>query len=131
MSARQVDSQLSQIEAQLALLSAALIRNDPSEMLELSAQLQSVTTAFLKFFQPMAISFKNNRPLALRIKKISATIGSLREGLSRYSVRIDRTLAALMPATQNNTYSPKSGVYARQPYGSAGRQSGEFTSLSA
>jgi hypothetical protein len=131
MNTSQIDSQLSQIETKLDLLSAALIRNDANELLMLSSELQSAAAAFLRIFQSSDSSLKNNRPVQLHIKKISAILGSVREGLNRYNVSVERALGALMPATQSSTYSPKSGVYSRQPYGSAGRQSGEFMALSA
>jgi hypothetical protein len=131
MNSQNLDSQLSQFEAQLALLSEALSQNDANELVATSAELQSMAVLFLKLLQQTAISLRRNPPALLRVKKIHAALGSMREGVMRHSVRVDRALAALVPATQNNTYSPSAGAYARQPYGSAGRQSGEFRALSA
>jgi hypothetical protein len=131
MNPQTLDSQLSQFEAQLALLSAALTQNDPNELVATSAELQSMAVLFSKMLQQTAASLRRNPLAQLRVKKIGAMLGSMREGVMRHSVRVDRALAALVPATQNNTYSPKAGAYGRQPYGSAGRQSGEFRALSA
>jgi hypothetical protein len=86
---------------------------------------------FSKMLQQTAASLRSNPPAQLRVTRIGAMLGSMREGLMRHSVRVDRALAALVPATQNHTYAPNAGAYGRQPYGSAGRQSGEFRSLSA
>ena len=131
MNAQPFDSQLSQFEAQLALLSAALIRNDASELVVASAELQSMAVLFSRVVPQMAPSLRNSPPALMRVKKIHATLTSMREGLQRQRVQVDRALAALVPATQNNTYSPSAGAYGRQPYGSAGRQSGEFSALTA
>lgn len=131
MNSQNLESQLSQFEAQLALLSEALAQNDAKTLVATSAELQSMVVLFSKILQQTAANLKHNSPALLRVKKIHATLGSMREGVMRHSVRVDRALAALVPATQNNTYSPSAGAYGRQPYGSAGRQSGEFRSLSA
>lgn len=131
MNESHLDSQLSQFEAQLALLSAALAQNDPNELVATSTELQSMAVLFLKMLQQTAANLRDNLPAQLRVKRIGATLGSMREGVLRHSVRVDRALAALVPASQNNTYSSYSGAYGRQPYGSAGRQSGEFRALSA
>jgi hypothetical protein len=113
------------------LLSAVLSQNDANELMSASVQLHSLTVAFSKILSHVAIGLENNLSGQLRIRKINAVLGSLREGLMRHSAGVDRALAALVPATKNNTYTPKTGSFARQPYGSAGRQSGEFRAISA
>ena len=131
MNPQNLDGQLSQFEAQLALLSAALIRNDANELVATSAELQSMAVLFSKVLQQTASNLRHNPPALRRVKQIHAALASMREGLLRQRVHVDRALAALVPATQNNTYSPNAGAYGRQPYGSAGRQSGEFSALAA
>lgn len=131
MSPHPLASQLSQFETQLALLSAALVRNNTDEMLAASAELHALSVVFSKVLQQAAASIRQSPPAQLRIKKIAANLSSVRQGLIRHSVMVERALAALVPATQNNTYAPSTGAYGRKPYGSAGRQSGEFKALSA
>jgi hypothetical protein len=131
MNSQYLESQLSQFEAQLALLSAALIRNDAHELADASVKLQVMAVSLSKVLQQTAASLRGNLPAQLRVKTISATLGSMREGLLRHSVRVNLALAALVPATQNHTYSPNPGAYGRQTYGSAGRQSGEFKAFAA
>lgn len=131
MNSQNLDGQLSQFEAQLALLSASLIRNDANELVATSAELQSMAVLFSKALQQTASGLRNNPSALLRVKKIHAALTSMREGLLRQRAQVDRALAALVPATQNNTYLPSAGAYGRQPYGSAGRQSGEFSALAA
>jgi len=122
-----LESQLSQFEDQLALLFVALVRDDGSELVAASAELQSMAVLFSKVMQQTGVGTTNQTGSLLRVKKIGVALSSLREGLLRRSVAVDRALAALIPAaTQLDTYSPKSGIYARQPYGSAGRRSGEL-----
>jgi hypothetical protein len=126
-----LDSQLSRFESQLALLSSALLRNDPNELVAASAELQSMGVLFSKVIQPVAASIKSNSSAQWRVKKIVVGLDALRQGILRNSVNVDRALATLMPSCQENTYSPKANAYSRHPYGSAGRQSGEFKSMSA
>ncbi len=125
------ESQLTLFEGQLASLSAALLSNDVNELVATAGELQSMAVLFSKVLQPVAASLKSSPSARMRVKKIAATLSSMREALLRQSVRVERALFALVPASQSSTYAPKTGVYARQPYGSAGRQSGEFRVLAA
>ena len=126
-----LDSQLGRFESQLALLSSAFLSHEPSELVAASAELQSMVVLFAKVIQPVAASLKTNPSAQWRVKRIAAQLDALRQAILRNSVVVDRALATLMPSCQENTYAPKTGAYPRQPYGSAGRQSGEFRSLSA
>jgi hypothetical protein len=67
----------------------------------------------------------------IRIKEIAAKLASLREALLRQNVVVGLSLAALIPATEMGIYTPQTGFSVRRPYGSAGRQSGEFKAFSA
>jgi hypothetical protein len=131
MSPEEFESQLSQFETQLALLSVALTGTDANELLAAAAELQSMTVVFSKVMHSVATDLKDFTPLRLRLQKIAASLGSLRVGLMRYGVVVERALAALVPATQNITYAPILGGYARQPYPCPGRQSGEFRVVAA
>ena len=131
MNTSPIESQLTLFEGQLALLSAALLSNDVNKMVAASGDVQSMAVVFSKFLPSVAAGLKADAAAQLRVKKIATTLGSMREALLRQSVRVDRALSALVPASQSNTYAPKTGVYARQPYGSAGRQSGEFKVFAA
>ena len=131
MNAQNIDSQLSDFEAQLALLSEALRRQDAHGLVLVSNELQSMVVYFSKTLQHSAAQIRQSPTAPARVKKIAAALGSVRQGMLRHSVAAERALAALVPAAQNNTYAPNTGVYGRKPYGSAGRQSGEFRALSA
>ena len=131
MSTHPLASQLSQFETQLALLSEALVRNNTHDLMTAAAELHAMSVVFSKVLQQAAAVIRQSPPAQLRIKKIAANLGSVRQGLIRHSVMVDRALAALVPATQSNTYAPSNGAYGRSPYGSAGRQSGEFKAFSA
>ncbi|MDD2808703.1 hypothetical protein [Rhodoferax sp.] len=131
MNTMKFESQLGQFESQLALLSAALVQNNPNELVAASAELQSMLVRFSKELMPFAKGIQGNKLAQWRVKKIAVALSAVRQGLLRQSVQVERALATLMPTSQNNTYAPSSGSYGRQPYGSAGRQSGEFRALSA
>ena len=130
MNPQHLDSQLSQFEAQLALLSEALLRHDARGLEAASVELQSTVVLFSRSLQAAAAQIRQSPPTQLRVKKIAAVLSSMRQGLLRQSVVVDRALGALVPAAKSTTYAPNAG-YGRQPYGSAGRQSGEFRALSA
>jgi hypothetical protein len=130
MISQTLDSQLSQFEAQLALLSEALLRRDSHGLVAASVELQSTVVLFSRALQVAAAQIRQDPQAQLRVKKIAAALSSVRQGLLRQSVVVDRALGALVPAAKSNTYAPNAG-YGRQPYGSAGRQSGEFRALSA
>jgi hypothetical protein len=66
-----------------------------------------------------------------RLKKAAAMLSSLREGLLRQQVVVQRALSALVPATESLTYGGASGRQRAQPYGAVARQSGEFRVASA
>jgi hypothetical protein len=131
MNPEEFESQLSQFEAQLALLFDALARNDANELVAASAELHSTTVVFSKVLRQLALNLQGNLPDQVRIQKMAAGLACAREGLVRRCVGVERGLAALMPAAQNATYAPLSGGFARRSYGSAGRQSGEFRVVSA
>lgn len=131
MNTQNLDSQLSDFEAQLALLSEALQRRDAHGLVAVSNELQSMVVHFSRALQHAAEQVRQSPSALARVKKIAAALGSMRQGVLRHGVVVDRALAALVPAAQNNTYAPSAGGYGRKPYGSAGRQSGEFRALSA
>lgn len=131
MNTHHLDSQLSDFEAQLALLSEALCRHDAHGLVAAANELQFMVVHFSRTLQHSAAQIKHSPTAPARVKKIAAALGSLRQGLLRQGVAAERALAALVPAAQCNTYAPNAGAYGRQPYGSAGRQSGEFRALSA
>jgi hypothetical protein len=132
MNPEEFESQLSQFEARLALLFDALACNDANELVAASAGLQSMAVAFSKVLGDAAVGLQGHLPGQLRVRKMAAGLVSVREGLVRRSVGVERGLAALMPAAQDATYAPpSSSTSARRSYGSAGRQSGEFRAVSA
>ena len=131
MNAQNIDNQLSDLEAQLALLSEALRRQDAHGLVAVSNELQSMVVYFSKTLQHPAAQIRQSPGAMARVKKIAAALGSMRQGVLRHSGAAERALVALVPAAQNDTYAPIAGAYGRQPYGSAGRQSGEFRALSA
>ncbi len=131
MNTQHLDSQLSDFEAQLALLSETLRCQDAQGLVAASNELQTMVVHFSKTLQHSAAQIRQSPSAPARVKKIAAALGSMRQGVLRHGVAVERALAALVPAAQNITYAPGAGAYGRQPYGSAGRQSGEFRALSA
>ncbi|MBP6008925.1 MAG: hypothetical protein KA740_14645 [Rhodoferax sp.] len=120
------ESQLSLIEAQLAFLREASLAVDPTHLPSALAELQPM---LMVLSQTKSASNSTETHTALvreRLKKSLAMVSSLREGVIRQSVGVDRALSALVPATQSVTYGSASYTLGHQPYGSAARHSGEF-----
>ncbi len=122
---------LDQIEAQLDEFSRALVGFQTESLVVASKALQTIAIELSKLMQQRSVDLRADPALHFRMKKIAASLALRRESLLRHAVIVERSLAALVPASQAGTYAPASGVYARQTYGSAGRQSGEFRALSA
>ena len=120
------ESQLSLNEAQLAVLREASLAVDPTHLPSALAELQPM---LMVLSQTKSASNSTETHTALvreRLKKSLAMVSSLREGVIRQSVGVDRALSALVPATQSVTYGSASYTLGHQPYGSAARRSGEF-----
>ncbi len=131
MNPETLDSQLSQFEAQLALLSEALVGQDVAALVGEATRVQSMAVCLSKLV-PSCLAGSGHNPLMVRrVQQLQARLASTLEGLLRQRVQVDRALAALVPASQNSTYLPQTGAYGRQTYASAGRQSGEFRALTA
>lgn len=124
-------SQLSQFEAQLAVLSAALVQQDPAELQATASALQTLAVALSAVLPHMAVELKTNPDAQRRARAVAAQLVSLRVGVLRQKSGVERALAALIPATQHGTYGVQSAVSGYQTYGSAGRKSGEFTAFAA
>lgn len=67
----------------------------------------------------------------LQARKAAAALASLQENLARRAVLTQQTLQTLFPAARSDTYSVRLGLRTNQPYGSAGRRSGEFRVVAA
>jgi hypothetical protein len=130
MSTLESQAYLDQIESQLDEFSKALVDFQSDSLVVASTALQTISIAFSKFMQQRP-DLRADPGLHLRVRKIAAALAVRRESLFRHAVIVERSLAALVPSSQSNTYAPSSGLNVRQAYGSAGRQSGEFRSLSA
>lgn len=124
---------LDQIEAHLALFSAALLINQTDEMSRVSSVLQSLVVGLSRSISLVALQPGRDPALQQRLKKLTTSLASQRESLLRHSVIAERALTALMPAAQCDIYAvPTGGVaggYGKRSmgaYGGVGRRSGEF-----
>jgi hypothetical protein len=121
-----VDSQLSLIEAQLAFLREASLAGDPMQLPPALAELQPMVMDLSQTLHTENSFATHSVLVRERLKKSFALVSSLREGLIRQSMVVDRALSALVPATQAITYGNARSALRHQPYGTAVRQSGEF-----
>lgn len=132
MAISNVETALLRVEAYLDQVSKALVDNQPEALVLASADLQCAAVEFSKVLRQNNGVGHDGKLFKSRISKIVGLMASRREILMRRTMMTELALAALVPSSANtSTYSPSAGVYARQPYRQIGRQSGEFSFLSA
>jgi hypothetical protein len=131
MSHSSITTQLEQVELQVAQVSETLLDMSLGDLPQVCKSMQAAIVDFSKLVQQLPNEFKTDQPLQLRLRKVSASLTSCRESLIRRSVITQQALGALVPATRSDTYAPAAGPRSSKTDGSAGRQSGEFRTVSA
>ena len=131
MSSRQIQSNLDIIEAHIHQVTQLLQQPASADLTLACSLLQATVLDFSRLMQQELVAQAVDIPLKLRLHKTAFALSSCREHLLRRAALTQSALSTLMPATRSDTYAPATGGYARQPYGSAGRQSGEFRMASA
>ncbi len=131
MSYSSITTQLEHVELQVAQVSDTLLDMSLGDLPQVCKSMQAAIVDFSKLAQQLPNEFKADQPLQLRLRKVAASLTSCRETLIRRSVIIQQALGALVPATRNDTYGSAAGPRSSKTYGSAGRQSGEFRTVSA
>ena len=126
-----IPASLDTVETHLHHVTQLLLEPDSGDLLQASTALQAAVLEFSRLAQRAGADFSKEPALKPRLRKVSAALVSCRETLMRRAFITQSALSTLMPATRDHTYAPVSGKFARQPYGSAGRQSGEFRVTSA
>jgi len=130
MNADLIQKTLDQVESSLTQLDVALREKDTQKLLTASNDVQRFAVELPKLLQQCR--FSTDKATQQRMLRIVSLMGSRREALFRHTAITQRALTALVPASQENaTYKPVAGRFSRQPYGSVGRQSGEFKTLTA
>lgn len=122
-----IQSHLDTIDAHLDQVSRCLLDPGSGDLVHASANLQAAVVALSRLPQMSAVEPQ----LKLRMRHMMASFDACREALMRRRFLTESLLGTLIPATRNHTYAPATGRFTRQPYGSAGRQSGEFQVISA
>ncbi|MDR3371374.1 hypothetical protein [Rhodoferax sp.] len=122
---------LETIETHINSVAQLLQSSASSDLTPACAALQSAVLALSSLTQQKSAKLDADPSLKARLRKASLSLASCRESLARRAALTQGALGALMPATRQDTYAPAANQYARQLYGSAGRQSGEFRATSA
>lgn len=131
MPSRLIQSHLDTIDAKLDQVSRCLLSPDSGDLVQISANLQAAVLELSRLPQISVLQRQLAPTLKLRMRQTMASFDACREALMRRSFLTESSLGTLIPATRNQTYAPAAGRFSRQPYGSAGRQSGEFQVISA
>jgi hypothetical protein len=106
------------------------LADDPSQLPPALAELQPMLVDLSQTLRASNSTETRSALVQERLKKSFAMVSSLREGVIRQSVSVERALSALVPTAESITYGSASGTLRHQPYGSAARQSGEFKMVS-
>jgi hypothetical protein len=132
MSDKLIQSHLESIEKHIGQVTQLL--SSPSST-DLTLACNALQAAVLGFSQLMPLKkpgqARSDPALTSRLRQTAQALAACRENLMRRAALNQGALGMLMPATRNDTYAPGAGRFARQTYGSAGRQSGEFRVTSA
>ncbi len=128
---RLIQSHLDTIDAHLDQVSRCLLDPESGDLVHACANLQAAVIELSRLPQISSLNQELPSPLKLRMRQTMASFDACREALMRRSFLTEISLGTLIPATRNPTYAPAAGRFSRQPYGSAGRQSGEFQVISA
>lgn len=131
MSSRLLQSHLDTIEAQISSVTQLLDSSASADLTSACAALQSAVLDFSGVVKQKSAHLDADSSLKAHLGRVSISLASCRENLARRAAFTQGALAALMPATRQDTYAPAASRYRQQPYGSAGRQSGEFRVVSA
>lgn len=131
MLSRLIQSHLDAIETHISQVSRCLLDPGSGDLLQASTDLQAAVLGLSRLPQLSVLDRPVASSLKLRLRQTMASFDACREALMRRSFLTESSLSTLIPATRNHTYAPAAGRYTRQPYGSAGRQSGEFRVISA
>lgn len=121
-----MEAALVDVERQLSDVADALVSGDSLSLQAASAALRQAALDFAGLVQGMTRADLKDPALQSRVRKLAEGMASHREGLVRRSAMVERQLNALVPATQNNTYTQ-----AGRGYGSSGKQTGAFKVLTA
>lgn len=128
---RLIQSHLDIIDTHINQVSRCLLDPNSGDLLQASADLQAAVLELSRLPQLSALDRQVTPSLKLRMRHTLASFDACREALMRRTYLTESSLSTLIPATRNHTYAPAASRYTRQPYGSAGRQSGEFQAISA
>jgi len=131
MLSRLIQSHLDIIETHMNRVFCCLLDPSADDLVQASAGLQAAVIELSRLPQLSGQDRQVTTSLKLRMRQTMSSFDACREALLRRSFLTDSSLSTLIPATRNSTYAPAAGGYTRQPYGSAGRRSGEFQVISA
>lgn len=127
-----IQSHLDVIDTHISQVSRYLLDPSSGDLHQASVDLQAAVLELARLPQLAAPDRQAPLSLNVRLRQTKASLDACRETLMRRTTLTESSLSTLMPATRSATYAaPATAKYSRQPYGSAGRQSGEFRATSA
>lgn len=127
MTSSSLDTQLDLLENQLRELSASLVEGNAPGLQDASMRLQPLAVELVRLADATGRQALGQQGRLARLRKLSATLGMVRENLARQAAYVDQALALVVPgAQQKATYAGSN-----RGYGSPVRQSGAFSVLSA
>jgi hypothetical protein len=126
MLSAEIEKQLSEIEQQCEVLTAAVDGGDPVSLEVSSTRLRQSAVDLFRSLDVSCLDAQSMREFKTRLQKIVRGVGVQRGGLARRAAVVERGLHAMVPATRESTYGQETG-----PYGAVGRRTGAFKQLTA
>lgn len=102
-----------------------------SELTAASAAVNEQSFRLLALINQGHTAIENDATLVQRARRVGAMLASCQEHLARHATLADQALRMLLPTVRTDTYAGAMSGRPGQPYGSAGRSSGEFRAVSA
>lgn len=122
---------IDQLDAQLQRIAQQMTHGAGGDLAYACGELQRQVCDFQTLYQKTVVTRPLSSAVSLRLRKTAAALAATQENLRRRAVLTQQALQTLVPATQSATYDASIGARARNPYASAGRQSGEFQVVAA
>ncbi len=121
-----IEAALSRMEQQFSAVTTLIVAGDAPGLESASAQLRALALDLTALLDIASTSVVARTELRLRLRNLASILAAQRENLQRRLTSVERSLHALVPATQGATYASTTS-----PYGSSARRTGAFTHLAA
>jgi len=123
---------LNEVQASVDALAKALAQPAPPSQLTASSDALNLQAFKLMALVKQTPSVATQDPSLVRgLRQVAASLAACQAQMARQVALTNQALQMLLPTTAGDTYTSALQGRSGQPYGSAGRRSGEFRAISA